>query len=158
MRQLIKDGQDGVKALAGVQTVCVSPDNEFVYTCSGRFVGTQAVSAFRVGEDGKLTVLQEFISEMSDLKNFSGGNDVIVSPDGLNVYACGTTSKSVACFDRDPKTGNLEYLTTLASDATGGEAELGACAMAWSPDSNFLYVTVEDDGAISIFQRPRPQR
>jgi len=154
VRQLLKDGQDGIKGLAGVQTVCTSPDGKFVYTCSGRFLGTQAVSAFRVGEDGKLTVLEEFISDVSELKNFSGGNDVLVSPDGLNLYACGTVSKSVACFDRDPQTGKLQYITTLASDATGGMSELGACAMAWSPDSKFLYVTVEDDGAISIFQRP----
>jgi 6-phosphogluconolactonase (cycloisomerase 2 family) len=154
VRQLLKDGQDGIKALAGVQTVCASPDGQFVYTCSGRFTGAQAVSAYRVGSDGKLTVLQEFIADAGDLKNFSGGNDVIVSPDGLNLYACGTVSKSVACFDRDPKTGKLDYITTLASAATGGDAELGACALAWSPDARFLYLTVEDEGAISIFQRP----
>jgi 6-phosphogluconolactonase (cycloisomerase 2 family) len=159
LKQVLKDGGK-IKGLGGVECVCASPDGKFVYTCSGRFLGTKivgganGVSAFRVEDDGNLTLVQEFISETSDLKNFAGGNDVIVSPDGLNVYACGTLSKSVACFDRDPKTGKLEYITTLQSDATGGPSELGANALAWSPDAKFLYLTVEDEGVISIFQRP----
>ncbi len=159
LKQALKGGGE-IKGLGGVECVCTSADGKFVYTCSGRFLGTKiaggtnAVSAFRVQDDGKLTLLQEFLSDHSELKNFVGGNDVIVSPDGRNVYACGTLSKSVACFGRDLKTGKLEYITTLSSDATGGPSELGANALAWSPDAKFLYLTVEDEGMISIFQRP----
>lgn len=153
VRQVIADQQDKVEGLAGAMSVCVSRDGKFVYTASGRFHGDNAVSAFQMGEDGKLSVIQEVANDKGELVDFLGGNDVVLSPDEKSLYASGTVSGSLACFNRDPKTGKLTYISTLRNATTGVGPELGACGIDFSPDGKFLYLALEDEGAISVFAR-----
>jgi 6-phosphogluconolactonase (cycloisomerase 2 family) len=156
VRQILRDGQEGIQGLAGTTGACVSRDGKFVYTISGRFEGDQAIGAYKVGEDGKLAVLQEFISEQSDLKDFSGANELTISPDDKYFYASGTTSCSVACFRRDPASGKLQYVTTVQNEATGVGSDLGANGLECSADGRFLYLALENAAAISIFERTSP--
>jgi 6-phosphogluconolactonase (cycloisomerase 2 family) len=156
VRQVLTNGRDGVKGLAGAVGIECSPDGKFVYTTSGRFNGDQAVGAWKVAPDGSLTVLQEFLNDAGDLRDFTGGNDLRLSPDGRQLYASGTTSCGLACFGRDPATGKLEYLTTLRNEATGLGSQLGANGLACSSDNRFVYLALEDAGAISVFERTLP--
>jgi 6-phosphogluconolactonase (cycloisomerase 2 family) len=153
VRQVLTDGEDKVGGLAGIHGVNISPDGKHVYAVSGRFQGDQAVGAFRLGGDGKLALIKEFISDQSDLKNFQGGNKAHVSPDGLSYYACGTTSQSLACFSRDPATGELSFVATIQNESTGAGSEHGPANVVCSPDGRFAYVTLESNAAISIFER-----
>jgi 6-phosphogluconolactonase (cycloisomerase 2 family) len=153
VRQLIRDGDEGVTALAGTTGACVSRDGKFVYTISGRFEGDNAVGVFQVGADGKLAPLQEFISDQSDLKNLTGPNELAISPDGKHLYASGTTSCSLACFQRDAATGKLTFVATMQDAATGAGADLGANGVDLSPDGRFLYLALENGSAVSVFER-----
>lgn len=153
VRQVIKDGEGQATALAGIHGIAATGDGRFVYTSSGRFAGDQAVSAFRLGDDGNLTPIHEFVSDKSDLVDFRGGNSVTLSPDGLSVYACGTVSRSLACFQRNPTTGELKFAATLRNGSTGPGGDTGPANVAISADSRFLYLTLEGDGAISVFER-----
>lgn len=100
VRQVLKDDENGVHALEGAFGVATSADGKFVYTSSGRFVGDQAVCAFVMKGDGTLTVLQEFTARQENFGPFRGGNDIVVSPDGRNVYVVATESGSLACLER----------------------------------------------------------
>ncbi len=151
VRQIIKDGENGANALEGAMGVAVSPDGKSVYVSSGRFQGDNAISAFSVGSDGRLSFLQEFLDAQGDLQGFKGGNHLIVSPDGKNVYASATVSCAVAAFRRDPATGKLTYLQTLPDGGDGGEN--GAASVGISPDGKYVYVATEDRRALSVFQR-----
>ena len=157
IRQLLRDEMDGIHGLAGTTGACVSSDGKFVYTIAGRFEGDQAVGVYRVGDDGKLSLAQEFISDQGELKNLAGGNDLVLSPDGKNLYVSGTTSCSLACFQRDPATGKLTYQTTLANEGTGQGADLGANGIDLSPDGRFLYLALENGASISVFSRTQPK-
>jgi 6-phosphogluconolactonase (cycloisomerase 2 family) len=153
-RQVIRDGEEKVNCLAGIHGICTSDDGKFVYTVSGRFQGDQAVAAFRFGDDGKLSLVREFICDQSDLVNFKGGNNVFVSGDGTSVFACGTVSRSLACFRRDQASGDLSFVATIRDDAqTGIGPQTGPADVEVSADGRFVYVTLEQDGAISIFER-----
>jgi 6-phosphogluconolactonase (cycloisomerase 2 family) len=157
LRQIVRDEQEDVHGLAGVIDVCVSRDGKFVYTVSGRWDGDNAVSAFLVGMDGKLQVLQEFINNESELKDFvGGGKGITISPDGTRLYASATRSGSLACFGRDPSSGKLTYLDTLQTEATGHGLGLGAVGVEVSPDGKFLYLAVEYGPAVSVFARTGP--
>lgn len=156
LRQVLRDGQDKVEALSGVLCVCASPDSKFVYVSAGRFQGDQGVGVYRALKDGKLALVQEIVNDAGQLTDFQGGNGIVVSPDGLNVYACGTTSGSLACFARDPATGKLTVLGTIRNATTGSTATLGAADVDCSPDGRFVYVALEDEGKISIFERKKP--
>jgi 6-phosphogluconolactonase (cycloisomerase 2 family) len=155
VRQILRDEQNDVHGLAGVMTVRVSGDGRFVYTTSGRFGGDDAISVFRVGADGKLSVVQEVINEKGDLKGFTGGNQLALSHDETKLYASGNTSGALACFNRDATSGRLEYITTVRSESTGAAGKGGPCGMACSADGRFLYLALEDAAAISVFERVR---
>jgi 6-phosphogluconolactonase (cycloisomerase 2 family) len=152
VRQVIKD-EDGdlVHGLAGAMGVAVSRDGRFVYVSSGRFQGDDAVSAFRFDDDRRLTFVQEFINGKGELKDFEGGNHLALSPDGLNLYVAATRSGTIACFRRDPASGKLTLLETIADGAQRGP--LGVVAIAVSPDGRYVYAPTEDKRSISIFRR-----
>jgi 6-phosphogluconolactonase (cycloisomerase 2 family) len=151
VRQVLKDDEGDAHALGGAFGVAVSPDGRFVYVVSGRFGGDNGVSAFRITSAGRLAFVQEFVSDQGPLRNFEGGNTLAVSPDGLNVYAVATISGTIACFRRDPSTGKLDYLETVADGGDG--PGMGADGIALSKDGRFVYVATEDKKAISVFTR-----
>ncbi len=70
--------------LAGAMAVAVSPDGRHVYVSAGRFGGDDAVIVFRLAGHGRLAVIQEFLDGGGELQGFLGGNELAVSPDGLN--------------------------------------------------------------------------
>ncbi|MGP0068201.1 MAG: beta-propeller fold lactonase family protein [Isosphaeraceae bacterium] len=151
VRQVIKDDERNAHGLAGAMGVVVSRDGRHVYVNSGRFEGDNAVSVFRFGTDGRLSILQEFINGQGILNGFEGGNHLTITPDGLNVYAVATRSGTIACFGRDPASGKLTLIETIPDGAQGNG--LGADSASISPDGRFVYVPTEDKMAISVFRR-----
>lgn len=153
VRQILTDEKDGITTLAGIHGINPSPDGKHVYVTSGRFSGDQAISVFQFGDDGKLKLVQEIISDRGDLTGFQGGNKGTLSDDGKSFYVCGTVSRSLASFTRDPETGKLTVVTNLHDASTGAADELGPANAQVSPDGRFLYVTLESSGAVAIYER-----
>jgi 6-phosphogluconolactonase (cycloisomerase 2 family) len=153
VRQVIRDEAEGVHGLAGSTEPRVSRDGKFVYTLAGRFEGDNAVSVFQVGDDGKLKLVQELRGENGGFDELTGPNDIGLAPDEATLYVSGTTSCSLAAFRRDAASGKLTYLATLRSEATGLGADLGANGIDCSSDGRFLYLALENNSAISVFER-----
>lgn len=155
LRQVLRTG-DRVKGLGGIMAVVCSPDGKTVYTTSGRFkdeTSEDAVNVFQLASDGMLYPLQHFEGE-KHLSGFAGGNRLALSPDGLALYATGTNSNHLACFDRDPATGKLTVREVVAG---WKEPELkGVNGLAVSPDGKHLYATWEFSKGLSAFERPKP--
>jgi 6-phosphogluconolactonase (cycloisomerase 2 family) len=151
VRQVIKDDEGEAHSLAGAMGVAVSPDGRHAYVSAGRFSGDSAVSAFKFDADGRLAFLQEFRNGEGVLQDFEGGNEIAVSPDGLNVYAVATRSGTVASFLRDPASGQLRYLETRADGGDIGGSR--AAGIGISPDGRFVYIATEDGKAITVFRR-----
>lgn len=151
IRQVVRDEEGDVHGLDGAMSVTVSPDERFVYVSAGRFEGDDAVSVFRLEKDGSLRFVQEMRNGAGELRDFEGGNQIKVAPDGKYVYAAATRSGSLACFARDATTGKLRFLETLMdSDST---KLAGAAGVGISPGSRFIYVAAEEKKAISVFRR-----
>ena len=155
VRQVLKNTAEENRGLDGAMGVAVSPDGQFAYVSSGRFHGDNAVSAYRLGSDGRLDFLQAVRDGEGALRNFAGGNQIAVSPDGRNVYAAATRSGTVAAFRRDRSTGKLDCLETIpdGGDEAGAGNALGAAGVGISPDGRFLYVATEDKSGLSLFRR-----
>jgi 6-phosphogluconolactonase (cycloisomerase 2 family) len=153
LKQIVRDEAGAAHGLAGAFSVACSPDGRHLYVSAGRFGGDSAVTVFARGEDGNLGFSQELFGGQDGIKDFAGGNEVIVTPDGSAVYALGSISGSIACLGRDAVTGKLIPLETLV----GGVGKVGplriVSGICLSQDGKFVYAAVERDGAISIFSR-----
>jgi DNA-binding beta-propeller fold protein YncE len=129
-----------------------------------------AIGVFQVDEDGKLSVLHEFINGDGELQDFKGGGvGIAISRDRTRFYASGNRSGSLACFRRDPVGSKLTYVTTLTSLETGESGtfvdnrravgnqlmvgNLGANGMDISSDGGFLYLALEGWSAISVLEQ-----
>lgn len=149
--QVLRDEQEGVHALEGAFRIACSPSGEHVYVSSGRFGGDQAVSVFEAQADGKLKLLEEHVNGVGDLKDFNGGNDLAVSPDGSRLYALATLSDRIARFARDLKTGRLTF---FGSQLAGDYAVPGCPGLCFSPDGRFLYIADEAANSILVMKVP----
>jgi DNA-binding beta-propeller fold protein YncE len=153
------------KSLSGSIAVAVSPNGLSVYVAAP---GADAVAVFaRSLSTGQLTQLSGTEGCVSD--SGSGGDcvngralsdvfDVVVSPDGANVYTAATIG-GIAIFDRDRVTGELTQKAGTAgcingsgSDSCTAGTQIGnAWSLAVSPDGRNLY-SVSSLG-IAVFDR-----
>ena len=148
-KQVIRDGEGGVTGIEGIFNVACSPDGRHVYTASGRFRGDNAVSAFSVGRDGTLNLKQELFDGDGQLEDYEGGNEITVSPDGLDVYSVASNSDTLVHFKRDQSTGKLGVFKSFQ---VGAPDRPGAAGVAVSPDGKHVYVADEAGKAVVIYK------
>jgi hypothetical protein len=151
LRQVITNGADGVRCLAGINNVAATPDGQFLYTVAGYETGTGAVGVFRIRPDGDLSLVQQLLNGEQGLERFLGGHSIAVSPDGRHVYATATFAGRIACFDRDPASGRLRVRGSV-EHLEPGRRILGPMGLAIHPNSRFVYVACALEGSIAIFR------
>jgi 6-phosphogluconolactonase len=150
MLQFLKSDMDGLSSLAGAFRAVCSADGRHVYVSSGRFGGSQSVTAFAADGEGKLKLIETYINNVDGFTGFEGGNEIVVSPDGNLVYAVASLSDRLVRFRRDQQTGRLTF---LGSDEVGANEVPGAAGLCFSPDGKFVYVADEDANAIVVYKQ-----
>ena len=147
--QTIRNGVEFEKGLKGVMHVALSPAGEHLYTAAGRFGGDDAVCAFSVEkESGRLNFIQCLTGNELPA-DFGGGNEIVASPDGLQLAVACTLSDCLARFSRDPETGKLRAIDGFAC---GPPAKPGACGVAYDPTGRFLHVADENSESVVVFR------
>jgi 6-phosphogluconolactonase (cycloisomerase 2 family) len=147
--QLLKSDAEGIDSLAGAFRITCSPEGNHVYVSSGRFGGSQSVTAFAADEEGKLKLIEAYVNNADGVSGFEGGNEIVVSPDGNFVYAVASLSDRLVRFRRDRQSGKLTF---LGSQDVGANEVPGAAGLCFSPDGKFVYVADEDANAIVVFK------
>lgn len=160
------DGSNGTcddgDALDGANAVAVSPDGAHVYVTAEH---SSAVAVFlRNADTGVLTQVgcqKRFAPQRSNCDGdfpLHEPTDVVVSPDGKNVYVStgATRFSGVTVYTRDPETGLLALQSCVSNDGTDGvcatgNALLGVRALAVSPDGANLYAIATN--SLATFSR-----
>ncbi len=94
----IKDGVGGIVTLDGARGVDVSPDGTRVYVTSTM---DNALNVFsRDVSTGALTLMEAHVHGVSGIDGLAGATDVAQSPDAAFVYVTGSTTGSLAVFER----------------------------------------------------------
>ncbi|KKN79886.1 hypothetical protein LCGC14_0335140, partial [marine sediment metagenome] len=137
--------------LSGPGAVTVSADGLNIYVaCSSP--GSLVVFS-RDAATGRLTHVQTLYDNQDGVDGLAGVGDLLVSPDGLQVYTAYPGDSAVSVFDRDPVTGLLTYVTSYV-DGQGGIDGLAATrALAISPDGRHVLAGGHDDNALVVFER-----
>ncbi len=147
-------GPQTVSGLVGAKAVAVSPDGEHVYAAG---LGGDSLSAFSLdGALGTLAFVASYFDGAAGVDGLNGATDVLVSPDGQNVYVAGQVDDAIAVFTRQddpllPLFGTLTLLELQQSPAVAGLDEPVAMAMDAAGDT--LYVAAANSNAVTVFDR-----
>jgi 6-phosphogluconolactonase (cycloisomerase 2 family) len=158
---LARDGLSGAVSFVGgapygahALALAVSPDGGNVYVGGDRLDGNLSVYA-RNPSTGELTLVQELEAASIGGIGLDETTGVVVSPDGLHVYATGSEDDAVVVFDRDPGTGELTLLHLYVDGSPAGSGTITGLhrpeTMVMSPDGYFLYVSA--GGGMATFIR-----
>jgi DNA-binding beta-propeller fold protein YncE len=160
------------RALNAAVATAVSPDGRHVYVASqgesltvfDRDPATGAL-AQKAGEAGCIMDAASGVPGCDTGRALDTPRDVVVSPDGENVYVSTFSSDAVAVFDREPASGTLTQKEGAAgcivdqphADITGcdntGRGLNGGFGMALSPNGESLYLAAETSNAVAAFDR-----
>jgi 6-phosphogluconolactonase (cycloisomerase 2 family) len=149
--------------LAGPTGIIVSPDGKNLYAVASVYgSGTGVLAVYqRNTSTGLLTPIQtRYQGDCQDaificlfgLDGLDGAYQVVVSPDGRNLYVTGQANNSLTTFTRDPVKGTVRRYSTLV-DSTGAYGLRSARGAAVSADGKHVYSIGNFDQAMTVFNR-----
>ncbi len=139
------------QGLNRVTQVAMSPDGRFLYTASRTeyAIGIFSVSA----TTGSLTYVGKAKRNVDGVDGLKYVEDIVVSPDGRNVYSVSSSDRKLTVFLRNQTTGTLSYVERF-KDGQGGVTKMHTPrAVDISPDGKNVYVAAYQDNAVSVFSR-----
>jgi 6-phosphogluconolactonase (cycloisomerase 2 family) len=147
-----RDGEGGVDGLEQTDDVALSADGDFLYVTSSP---DDTVSVFSRSRRQKLHLIQVRTDNVGNVTDMTGTEDVAISPDGRFVYVTAVDDNSLVVFKRNRRSGKLKFDDSFA-DGTGPFEVLESLdSVTVSPDSKFVYVSSQEDSAITILKRTR---
>ena len=140
----------GVSGLDGATATAISPDGNNVYVAGNN--SDAIVVCSRDPLTGTIAYQQE-IKDSGTTDGLNGINAIAVSPDGAHVYSTGFWDKTLVLYDRNPISGNLNYVERYKDAINGVDGLNGANWVSISPDGNNVYTTGYWEHAVSVFTR-----
>lgn len=145
---------DGVGPVAGLENcadVAVSPDGANVYTAAQ---GAAAIAVFdRDPTTGVLTWVEAHFDDLAGVDGLDRVFDVMVSPDGKNVYGGSIDDDAVAVFSRDPVTGRLTFIEAQINSVGGVSGLNSVIGVGMDSQGEYLYAAAMWSHAITVFSR-----
>lgn len=151
--QTVRNNVGGVQGLAGVQDLALSPDGENLYAVTPE-AGPQgaAVTVFRRDPaTGLLDFVEGLVDGLEGPGCCVGGERVLVSPEGKNVYTLSGGQASLGVYGVSDD-GRLEPLDVLTHGVAGVGGLAAPSDMTLTPDGRDLYVT-SDEALLVRFRR-----
>lgn len=141
--------QNGV--LSSASSASISPDGNFVYVAAP---GDSSIGVFaRNPVTGALTFQSAVKDGVGGIEGIAGVVTLVLSSDGLYLYAAGRFSNAIVVFSRNGQTGALAQIQTLSDGQGGVDGLYGVTQLALSPDEQSLYSSAYFDFAVAAFDR-----
>ncbi len=127
----------------------VSPDGKHVYA----FARSGSIMVFaRDLTSGELSLVEELRDGIGGIDGLGGLYSIRLSPDGNQLYSCGSWDNAVVVFDRDSVSGRLTMAQLLRQGEGGITGLSGPTAIEISPDGAYAYVAAVP-GWLNVFAR-----
>ena len=157
----VVNGIGGIVGLDRPHALSLSPDGSLLYVASAPATGPSMITIFdRDATTGLLVLLGSVVEGDPGVTLLDEPLSVLVSHDGLNVYAPSFDQAAVTAFSLDPETGALAQIDVERDGIEVADGLEGAHSLAESPDGAHLYVasqsrptTVAGPGGVTAFAR-----
>lgn len=142
--------------LSGAAAGAISPDGRHVYVASS---AADRIIALARDDDpgstdyGRLTAVSETVQGAGRVTGLLSPRGIIISADGLHVYATGQTSDAVTWFLRDPDNGSLRFGGVLSNQSSFVDGLDGASGLTIDDDLGRIYVAGTLQAGIAWFAR-----
>lgn len=134
--------------LGAVADLVVSGDGEHLYAALP--ADDRVVVLARDPDDGRLTVLGAAV-EAPPGRGLAAPSRLLLSSDGRRLYVASAAHSTVALLERDPGSGGLTPVRSVADDVGGVLGIGGSADLALGPAQTHVYVSGPTDGAIGLF-------
>lgn len=148
---IAENGVGGVTNMRGPNSMAMSPAGNHLYVAS--VIDHSVVVFSRDAATGSLTWVETQTDGSNSVTNMQLTFKVLLSPDGLFLYALGASDDAIVQFARDPKYGTLTYVDNYANASGLNQYMDTPKDMAISPDGHHLFVTSAGSSAVTVFRR-----
>ncbi len=128
-----------------------SPDGQFAYALS--YEDNALVAFQRDVNTGDLSVLTYYLDGINGIDGLEGARDIVLSPDGRQVYVAAALEECITVFDRNENTGQLTLARVHRNNSGGLTGLEEVTALLLSEDGQYLYASGAADNAIVLFGR-----
>lgn len=137
--------------LSSASSAGVSPDGNFVYVAAP---SNSSIAVFARNHDTGALSFQSVVKDgVGGVDGIAGVVTLVLSSNGLYLYAAGRFSNAIAVFSRNVQTGALTQIQALFDGQGGVDGLNGVTQLALSPDESSLYASGYFDGAVVAFDR-----
>lgn len=151
VRQVLINGEDGVRGIGGAADLALSPDRRFVYV-AGR--SSDAIALFtRNAENGSLQFVTAFQDGELGIDGLGGVSRLLIDPSGRHLYAAGASENAIAVFSINASSGGLGLLGVLRQGQGGVDGLNGITDLAFSANAAQLLVVARENQSLAAFSR-----
>ena len=150
VKQVLKNGDDGVKQFVNPQKMVVSPNGTFLYIACA---GSNSIVVFHKLDTGQYTFLQAINSSDVGGSGLEGAGSLAISSDGSSVYAAGESGVGLYLFGTGDN-GRLSFKNKLLSVRDTELKQISSITL--TKDNRHLLVATGKDNSVFVFKiKPR---
>lgn len=139
----------GVNGLQGVVSATLSPDGQHLYAAGA---DGDAVVVFEHNQSSGRLEYVDFLEDGNGIDGLNGARQVIVAPNGIDVYIAGYWDNTVTHFTRDVNTGMLTFVDKQKDGLFGVDGIAGCNSIAITENGEYLFASGFWDNAIAVFE------
>ncbi|MEO1624599.1 MAG: beta-propeller fold lactonase family protein, partial [Bacteroidota bacterium] len=147
----VENGSGSVTNMSYPIELSISEDGDNVYVTS--FNDNSLIIFERNSSTGTLLFVDAETASNTGTQGIGGAVAVAMSNDGNHLYIAGETDNSLAVFNRDASTGEIDFIEAQQNNTDGVLGLRNIRDVAVSPDDKFVYTVGYWDHSITIFQR-----
>lgn len=149
-RGVLKSTREVTLGPSGFWDIAISPDGNDIYITEYK---GDALSFFKKNSSGDIVFIRSYTNKINETMGLNGPRELVISPDGKNIYVVNEDDNSLTIFSRDIETGILNFVSIIRNgkDSMGGLS--GARGITINKSGDKVYITGFKSNSLVEFDR-----
>jgi len=145
VKQVLKNGSDGVNQFVNPQKIIVSPNGKFLYIACA---GSSSIVVFHKLDDGHFKFLQAINNSDIGGSGLEGAGSLAMTADGSRLYAAGEAGYGIYLFETEDN-GRLSFKSKLLSVRDNELKKISSITL--TEDNRHLLVATGKNNSVFVF-------